>query len=138
MPSTLACMISVLLWNGCRRTSRRLVEIPARCVHRSLSSAFTDITNHDRSPFLERAQERHPPPITTLTIIFPLLPELLYALFSRGSRSRDDAFFRSSNQEPHPLFIPLMRTVTSPLGCSSRTTCRRVSPRPQTTRSLAS
>jgi len=65
VPSILACMINVLLWSGCRRTSHRLAEILARYVHRSSSSAITDITNHDRSPSLERAQERCLHPITT-------------------------------------------------------------------------
>ena len=141
MPSTSACMINVLLLNGCRRTSHRLAEILARYVHRSSFSAIVDITNHDRSPSLERAQEQCLPPITTSTIIFPLLPELLYVLFSRTSTkcpSHDDPYSRSSNQEPHPLFIISMRTVTFPLGCSLQTMYHPVPPRRQTTHSLAS
>ena len=41
------------------------------------------LTIHYRSPFLERAQEQCRRPIITSTKIFQLLPELLYALFSR-------------------------------------------------------
>ena len=141
MPSTSACMINVLLWSGCRRTSHHLVEILAKYVHKSSVSAIVDITNRNRSPSLERAQEQSLPPITTSTIIFPLLPELLYAPFSRTSTrclSHDDSSSRFSNQEPHLLFIISMRTVTFPLGCSLQTTCHPVPPQRQTTHSLAS
>src|SRR5712691_5951921 len=78
-------MTNVLLWSGCRRISNRLGEILARYAHRTSFSAIAEITNHDRSPSLERAQERCLSPTTTLTTIFPLLPGLLYAFFSSTS-----------------------------------------------------
>jgi hypothetical protein len=43
----------------------------------------TDITSNERLLFLERVREHCPLPISTSTIISPLLPELLYALVSR-------------------------------------------------------
>ena len=86
LPSTSACATNGPRLSGCKLTSHRLVEIPARYVPRPSSSAITEITNHDRSLSVERAQEQCLPRITTLTIIFPLLLGLLYAVFSPHRR----------------------------------------------------
>ena len=56
----------------------------------------------------------------------------------QGSQSHNNTFYRSSSQEPHPPLVTSMRSVTSPLGCSSQSTYHLVPPHRQTTRSLAS
>ena len=58
--------------------------------------------------------------------------------YQGGVRSHSSKFHRYSNQERHPLSIISMRTVTFPLGCSSRTMYHPVPPHRQTTRSPAS
>src|SRR5260221_1968501 len=80
--STSACTTKGSLFSGCRRISHCLVEIPVRYV-RAIVPFVGCTTIHYRSPFLERAQEQCLHPIIISTMIFQLLPELLYALFSR-------------------------------------------------------
>ena len=71
--STSVCMTNRSFWSGCRKTSHRLVETPTRYVagHRP---GLASVTTRDRSPFLERAQGRCLPSITTSTGTSPLLP----------------------------------------------------------------
>jgi len=80
--STSACTTNGSPFSGCRRISLRLVAILARYVWATVPFIIC-ITIYCRSPYLERAREQCLHPITASTMIFQLLPELLYALFSR-------------------------------------------------------
>jgi len=138
-PSISACATNGSLCSGCSRTSHRLVEIPARCVT-GFRSAPASVTNHHRSPFLERAQGRCLRPITTSTGTSPLLPALLYAPVSHGlgSRPHVDTFRRYFSQERRPLFPSSMLTIQLAHGRSLRKTYLPVRRQHQATRSPAS